>query len=159
MGIRKSMMRDDSSFLDTNGWMALLNTDDRLHASAIAAWRKIVRSRTTVVVTDWIIAETGNGLARSGLRNAFARAVRLLPGSDEFRLILIDDDLLMRALDLYQARPDKSWGLVDCASFVVMMREGIRDAITGDHHFEQAGFRCLLSDSESKGGASNGPVH
>jgi predicted nucleic acid-binding protein len=151
-------MRDDASFLDTSGWMALLNTDDRLHASAVAAWREIARRRGTVVVTDWIIAETGNGLARTGLRDAFARAVRLLPSSTEFRLILIDDDLLMRAVELYQARPDKTWGLVDCSSFVVMTQEGIREAITGDHHFEQAGFRRLLSDPDTKGGVSNGPV-
>ena len=158
MGIRKPTMNDDASFLDTSGWMALLNTDDRLHASALVAWREIVRSRRVVVVTDWIVAETGNGLARTGLRVTFARAARLLIGSAKFRLILIGDDLLIRSLDLYQSRPDKSWGLVDCASFVVMMQEGIRDAITSDHHFEQAGFRCLLSDPDKKGGASNGPI-
>ena len=46
-------MRNDASFLDTSGWMALLNTDDRLHASAVAAWREIARRRGVVVLTDW----------------------------------------------------------------------------------------------------------
>ena len=96
-------MRNEPSFLDTSGWMALLNTDDRLHASAVAAWREIARQRRAVVVTDWIIAETGNGLARTGRRGAFAQAVRLLPTSTEFRLILIDGELLMKAVNLYQS--------------------------------------------------------
>jgi predicted nucleic acid-binding protein len=45
---------------------------------------------------------------------------------------------------LYVNRPDKQWSLTDCISFVVMEREGIADALTGDKHFEQAGFNVLL---------------
>jgi predicted nucleic acid-binding protein len=36
------------------------------------------------------------------------------------------------------------WSLVDCASFVVMRQQGIVEALTTDHHFEQAGFVRLL---------------
>ena len=46
---------------------------------------------------------------------------------------------------MYEARADKTWGLVDCASFIVMADAGIQEAFTSDHHFEQAGFRRLLS--------------
>jgi len=34
--------------------------------------------------------------------------------------------------------------LTDCISFVVMEESGITEALTGDHHFEQAGFVTLL---------------
>jgi predicted nucleic acid-binding protein len=47
-------------------------------------------------------------------------------------------------LDLYASRFDKAWSLTDCISFVVMEQQGIREALTGDHHFEQAGFVALL---------------
>jgi predicted nucleic acid-binding protein len=33
---------------------------------------------------------------------------------------------------------------VDCASFAVMQSEGLLEALTTDHHFEQAGFQALL---------------
>jgi predicted nucleic acid-binding protein len=33
---------------------------------------------------------------------------------------------------------------VDCASFVVMQQSGLAEAVTTDHHFEQAGFVRLL---------------
>jgi predicted nucleic acid-binding protein len=37
-------------------------------------------------------------------------------------------------------------GTTDCISFVVMNERDINDALTNDHHFEQAGFRILLKD-------------
>ncbi len=131
--------------LDTNGWLALLNRADSLHDPADAIWGKLVRQRCSVVVTDWIIAETGNGLARSASRSRLRQAVDLLRASDHARIVFITDSLLDRALQLYGARTDKTWGLVDCASFVVMEGEGIQEALTNDRHFEQAGFSCLLS--------------
>jgi len=32
----------------------------------------------------------------------------------------------------------------DCISFVVMERFGLREALTGDRYFEQAGYAALL---------------
>jgi hypothetical protein len=48
---------------------------------------------------------------------------------------------------LYFQRRDKEWSLTDCISFTVMSDEGLTDALTGDHHFEQAGFTALLRDT------------
>jgi uncharacterized protein len=41
-------------------------------------------------------------------------------------------------------RPDKSWSLTDCISFVIMQDHGLLDALTGDHRFEQAEFTALM---------------
>jgi predicted nucleic acid-binding protein len=59
-------------------------------------------------------------------------------------IVAICDDLLRRALADYAKFADKSWGLVDCASFIVMRERGITEAFTCDRHFDQAGFECLL---------------
>jgi predicted nucleic acid-binding protein len=48
------------------------------------------------------------------------------------------------AWQLLARRPDKAWSLVDCASFIIMQERAITDALTTDHHFEQAGFTQLL---------------
>lgn len=45
---------------------------------------------------------------------------------------------------LYDARPDKSWSLTDCISFVVMAERDLTEPLTGDHHFDQAGFTALF---------------
>jgi len=55
-----------------------------------------------------------------------------------------DMQLYEEAIRLYADRPDKEWSLTDCTSFVVMQRHSVTDALTGDHHFEQAGFIALL---------------
>jgi predicted nucleic acid-binding protein len=52
--------------------------------------------------------------------------------------------LFEQGVDLYARRPDNGWSLTDCISFVVMQQHGVTQALTGDHHFEQAGFEALL---------------
>ena len=52
--------------------------------------------------------------------------------------------LFDRGVELFAKRPDKCWSLTDCISFVVMEEQGIMHALTGDRHFEQAGFVALL---------------
>jgi predicted nucleic acid-binding protein len=50
-----------------------------------------------------------------------------------------------QGLILFDSRADKEWSLTDCTSFVVMQDRQINQALTADHHFEQAGFAALLS--------------
>ena len=45
---------------------------------------------------------------------------------------------------LYRERPDKDWGAIDCISFTIIQERNIVEALTGDRHFEQAGFVALL---------------
>jgi hypothetical protein len=130
--------------LDTNGWVALLCEDDAQHTAAVAEWRNVIHNKRGFILTDWILAETGNGLARTRQRREFRGAVHDLLSSPQARFTSISAALRERALELYENRLDKTWGLVDCASFVVMKDEGITDAFTTDRHFEQAGFNCLL---------------
>jgi uncharacterized protein len=97
-----------------------------------------------VVVSDWIVAETGNGIARTNARSAFVGAARLFTASPRAQVITVGNALLLDALQLYENRSDKNWGLVDCASFVIMQNQKITDAFSNDRHFQQAGFNCLL---------------
>ncbi|MFI5381207.1 MAG: type II toxin-antitoxin system VapC family toxin [Tepidisphaerales bacterium] len=53
-------------------------------------------------------------------------------------------ELFERGRELFRNRPDKDWSLTDCLSFVTMEGHGLRDALTADHHFEQAGFNVLI---------------
>jgi uncharacterized protein len=135
----------NSAFLDTNGWLAILNSVDPQHAEADQIWRNLIRQRANVVLTDWVIAETGNGWARSQRRDRFVDAVRAAIRDPRVELVRVDGELLDRSLEFFAKLSDKSWGLVDCASFLVMRQREITEAFTSDVHFEQAGFKRLLT--------------
>ena len=96
-------------------------------------------------MTDWVLAETGNGLARTPARRQLSRAVALFRSSPRSRFLFVSSSYLEKALSFYDRREDKTWGLVDCASFAVMEDLGVTEAFTDDRHFEQAGFRRLLA--------------
>jgi predicted nucleic acid-binding protein len=134
----------NSVFLDTNGWLALLNSGDAKYAQADVVWRALIRRGLHIVLTDWVIAETGNGSARSRRRSQFSAAVKATIQDSRVELVIVGDELLQRSLDFFGQHADKSWGLVDCASFLVMRDRGISEAFISDSHFDQAGFTCLL---------------
>lgn len=134
-----------SVFLDTNGWIPLLNATEYLHQHTNDVWLDLGRRGYRIVLTDWIIAETGNGLARSRARGRFSDAMDRIWRNSQVDVVIVDELLIERAVERYRRYSDKSWGLVDCASFVVMQERGITEAFTSDRDFEQAGFRCLLT--------------
>lgn len=135
----------NSVFLDTNGWLALLNSGDTSHVQVDGSWRELIRRGARIVLTDWIVAETGNGSAKSQRKHRVMEAMQATIQNTRVDLIFIDDEMLQRSLEFFGQHADKAWGLVDCASFLVVRDHGIADAFTSDKHFEQAGFRCLIS--------------
>lgn len=133
-----------SVFLDTSGWLALVTTRDKLHSAANVLWRRLGRERSRVLLTDWVVAEVGNSLSKGPARTVFDRSLQQLRSDPSTTIQNIDAFLLDEALELFRERIDKTWGLVDCASFVVMQKAGIQEAFTADQHFVQAGFTKLL---------------
>ncbi len=120
--------------------LAILNPRDAAHHHAAEVSRRLRQPRLT---TAWVLTEVGDAFARDN-RPPFLNLMRLVHDNLLFRVIQPSLELFNAGLDLYARRPDKDWPLTDCISFVVMEQEGIRDALTGDKHFEQAGFTALL---------------
>jgi predicted nucleic acid-binding protein len=59
-------------------------------------------------------------------------------------VVPVSASLLNEAIELYHRYQDKAWTLTDCISFLIMRERGITEALTGDRHFEQAGFIAML---------------
>jgi predicted nucleic acid-binding protein len=127
-------------FADTFFFLAILNRADAAHSRASELSRRLRRRRIT---TAWVLTEVGDALARNN-RQAFLDLMHLLRKNPLVRIVEPTLELFEAGIDLYGSRPDKDWPLTDCISFVVMQNEGIREALTADRHFEQAGFRALL---------------
>ena len=97
-----------------------------------------------IVTTEYVLVETGGLLSRRQDRPTFIALVRELESDAAIEIVPASKSLFRAGLDLYAKRPDKEWSLVDCISFAVMKQRRLTDALTADHHFEQAGFRALL---------------
>jgi hypothetical protein len=128
-------------FADTSFYVALLSPRDARHGQATELSQRLERS---VVLTDFILLELGNALSGAGQRELFSRLVPHLHSDRNVRIIPASRDLLERGFELFSRRADKEWSLTDCTSFVVMREEELTEALTTDHHFEQAGFTVLL---------------
>ncbi len=128
-------------FVDTSFFVAVVNARDARHQQA-QDFSKTFRGRQ--VTTDFVLVELGNWLSRSGDRDVFIHLLEQLQGDANTSIHPAHRDLFQQGFTLYKHRPDKCWSLTDCISFVVMQAEGLTEALTADHHFEQAGFTALL---------------
>ena len=88
--------------------------------------------------------EVADALAKSECRPRVREFVLHLRQSAAGEILPASRETLDRALELYHQHSDKEWTLTDCVSFVAMRERGVTEALTGDHHFEQAGFVALL---------------
>lgn len=130
-----------SYFADTSLFVAFLNARDEYHDLAV----DYVRDEANLLVTTtWVLVELGNFVSRWLARRRYVPFVRDLREDPLIDIVPPAPDAFERALDLYHRRPDKHWSMTDCLSFVVMRARRLTDALTTDHHFEQAGFKILL---------------
>ncbi|HEY4760062.1 MAG TPA: PIN domain-containing protein [Thermoguttaceae bacterium] len=126
---------------DTSFFVAYLNPHDEHHALALE-W--MTKSTEKIVTSEWVLAELGNFLAEGPNHRLLGSLVRALSAEERVEIVPADHASFLNALILYMRRPDKSWSFTDCTSFWLMKARKIRDALTTDHHFEQAGFTVLL---------------
>lgn len=128
-------------FADTGFLLALSQPTDALHQRA-KAWAGVVSE--PLLITEYVLWETVNSLSKPADRPRAHALVAHLRSAGNYEIVAASPTLLEAGLDLHAQRPDKDWSLTDCISFVVMDRRGLRQALTHDHHFEQAGFEALL---------------
>lgn len=130
-------------FADANYWVGLFNPKDSLHTPAVTASRALVKTR--LVTSEMVLVEVLNGLGRyPALRHQTAAAIDKIMADANTEVVPQSALLFRDAFALFRQHADKEWGLTDCASFVIMRQKGIGEALTYDHHFQQAGFTALL---------------
>jgi predicted nucleic acid-binding protein len=119
---------------------------DRFDGHHFAARRLEKFVATAPLIThDGVLSEILTYFSGAGVtsRQRAVLGVReLLRGA---RVVSVTRELFVRSLDLYAARPDKGYSLVDCTSMIVMRDLGVNDILTNDHHFRQEKF-IVLSD-------------
>ncbi|MGD0766737.1 MAG: PIN domain-containing protein [Tepidisphaeraceae bacterium] len=130
-------------FVDTYYLLALVNSRDKDHEKAMRHSQGRVGGLLT---TTWVLVEFGDALSTVDSRNLAARFIRGFLSQPFVEVTPPSEAQFELGLKIYEARHDKEWSLTDCLSFLVMRERGIVDALTADHHFEQAGFRALMRE-------------
>lgn len=132
-------------FVDTGGWAAWANGRDVFHAQARAQLDETWQAGGRLVTTNWVLCELTALFVRMRIDKPsqiqFFDDLALDP---DVVVVVIDPAFEAAAWTLWRSRPDKDWTLCDCASFEVMQARRLTEAVTTDHHFEQAGFTRLL---------------
>jgi len=130
-----------SIFIDTSGFIAVLDMDDLNHTRAAETWKNILTSGEILVATNYVLVETlalvQNRLGMEAVRVFQEDIVPVL------RVEWIDDAMHHAAMTVMLAALRKKLSLVDCVSFETMRLLDIKTAFTLDRHFKEQGFICL----------------
>jgi uncharacterized protein len=128
-------------FADSSYFLAFLNPRDEFHSRAVEITPFF---EGKLLTTTWVLTEVLDALSKPVHRQLAAEFVRDLQTDPDVAIVPADQSIFDVGFDLYRQRPDKDWPLTDCISFAVMRQNDLREALTADRHFEQAGFRRLL---------------
>lgn len=133
-----------SLFLDTSYLIAVEDADDQKHREALKHWRKLSQKPSLhIVTTSYVFDEVITFLNDRRLHSKAVEVRRKLLSSRTINLVHVDEELFDEAWTYFQKRKDKRYSMTDCVSFVLMKRMGLKQALTFDRHFKQAGFTKL----------------
>ena len=128
----------DPVFVDASAWVAITNTKDRYHTEAMRVYLRLLRSVAPLITSTWTAYEA---LTIVKTRLGYSQAERLwerMQRPSVVDLVAVDESTEAEALELFWEYKDKDWGVVDCASLVVMDGTGCRQAFAFDRHFIEA---------------------
>ena len=127
--------------IDTSGFLSLYDRKESLHEKAIEFYDSAkIRLTTSYVLAEYTALAQVRGISRKQIIEFSDQIL----DDDEIKIIWIDEDLHIKAVELLKNRTDKNYSLCDATSFVVMNENQISEALTTDKHFEQEGFIRLL---------------
>ena len=95
------------------------------------------------ITSSLVINEVVTFLQRRGHHSAALEFLAKIRLSSEVQIVYPDLDLQSAAWDLFNLWGSSGASAVDCVSFAIMNRAGIRKAFTFDQHFRKAGFEIL----------------
>ena len=128
-------------FADTYALIAWLNPRDAAHG-VVSAYLDGFSGR--LLTTEWILIEFADALSAPEARATAAEFLQAVRADPLFEIVGYAPAAYQAGFKLFASRPDKAWSLTDCISFAAMTEHKLSDALTADHHFEQAGFRALF---------------
>jgi predicted nucleic acid-binding protein len=128
-------------FLDTSAIFAVMDADDGNHRKASKIWSQLLETDSQILVSNYVLVEAFALIQhRLGMK-----AVRIF--QEDIMPVLtvewVDEAVHSSGVASLLAAAQRKLSLVDCISFVIMRKVGIKEAFAFDRHFAAEGFRCL----------------
>ncbi len=132
-----------SVFADTSAIYAAIVRTEAGHQESARVFRRLIESGRSIRTTSYVVLETVALLQhRIGLEPVRDFDERLLP---LLTVCWVSEELHRKGMKRLVKENKRLLSLTDCVSFEFMESEGLRDAVTLDRHFSDAGFRLLTS--------------
>ncbi len=128
-------------FLDTFALIAWSNPRDQAN-SKVSAYLNAYQGK--LLTTEWVLLELADVFSAASKRTRVISLINTLRVDPLVEIIGYKQAVYQSGFNLFASRLDKDWSLTDCISFAVMSEHQVMDALTADHHFEQAGFRAVF---------------
>ncbi len=132
-------------FIDTSGFFALLVQQDDQHQAAQQVMQQARRRKRTFVTSDYVLDETATLIKARGYTPLLKPLFHLIDATKALRIEWMDADRFSEVSLFFLKHSDQEWSFTDCASFCIMKKLRLRDALTKDAHFQHAGFMALLA--------------
>lgn len=126
-------------FVDTGYYIARLMPRDQWRAAAL----KAVRPGMNFFTSSLVVNETVSLLQSRGYFSAALEFLDQIRRTEEVQILYPDPVLQAEAWDLFGEYGRSGANAVDCVSFAIMKRMGIRRAFTFDRHFRAPGFEII----------------
>ncbi len=130
-------------FVDTSGFYACLVRRDDQHERAAELLRS-AEGRRRFMTTDYVLDETVTLLKMRSQDHLIESFLSITLSSPSCGIEWMDAGRFETAKTFLLQHGDHAYSFTDCFSFCVMSQFGLRDALTKDAHFQEAGFNPLL---------------
>jgi uncharacterized protein len=131
-------------FIDTSFIIALASRKDSNHKKALELSDFIKEKKIKLMISEFIILEMCNSFAKANLKKNAIEIVDSIYQDPNIEIIKLSDKYFQYGLDLFRKAEDKNWSLIDCISIEIIREKGIKNVLTTDKHFFQAGFNILI---------------
>ncbi|MBM3236043.1 PIN domain-containing protein [Candidatus Poribacteria bacterium] len=137
----------NSVFIDASAWIGIIDENDRRYEIAQRTYNELLANKTPLTTINWTVYEAISLVkGRRGYSQAYTLWERITT-SRLVTLVRITEDIEAAALNIFWRYRDKIWGVVDCASLVVMERMDCEAAFAFDGHFKESsrqyGFQVI----------------
>lgn len=127
--------------VDTSALLAVLDRSDERHPAAKRIWEDMLKGDNILVCHNYVLVETSAVLTRRiGLDAVRAFVLDVVP---VLRVLWVTRDIHEAAVAAHLAAGRRALSLVDCASFEIMRRTGVRKAFAFDPHFREFGYETV----------------